>query len=95
MDVIDTLGVLARTIGEQNFAPLAMKSLEIGMSLLKDTDDPDLKKSVYGLLASISVVLKKEMSLVLPIIVEYMITSVQSSEGIVVINYFLVHNFFT
>ncbi|XP_011501436.1 PREDICTED: importin-4-like [Ceratosolen solmsi marchali] len=83
IQAVDTLGVLARTIGEENFAPLAMKSLEIGMSLLEDTDDPDLKKSVYGLLASISLVIKKEMSLVLPIIVEYMITSIQSSEGIV------------
>lgn len=86
MILTDTLGVLARTIGEQNFAPLAMKSLEIGMHLLKESNDPDLKKSVYGLLASISIVLKNDMSLVLPIIVEHMITSVQNSDGIVVIN---------
>ncbi|KAJ8668090.1 hypothetical protein QAD02_009753 [Eretmocerus hayati] len=83
VQAVDTLGVLARTIGEQNFAPLAMKSLELGMNLLKETEDPDLKKSIYGLLASISMVMKKEMSAVLPSIVEYMITSVQSTEGIV------------
>ena len=61
-----------------------MKSLELSVNLLKETDDPDLKKSVYGLLASISHVMKSEMSSVLPVIVEYMIISVQSSEGIVV-----------
>lgn len=83
----DTLGVLARTIGEQNFAPLATKSLELGLNLLKETDDPDAKKSIYGLLASISTVMKEEMSSVLPVIAEYMINSVQSSEGIVVIFY--------
>ena len=77
---------MARTIGEQNFAPLAMKSLEIGMNLLKKTEDPDLKKSIYGLIASISIVVKNEMSIVLPEVVEHMITSVQSSEGIVVNN---------
>ncbi|OXU25360.1 hypothetical protein TSAR_005639 [Trichomalopsis sarcophagae] len=83
IQAVDTLGVLARTIGEQNFAPLAMKSLELGLNLLKGTEDPDAKKSVYGLLASISTVMKEEMSSVLPVIAEYMINSVQSSEGIV------------
>ncbi|XP_058803486.1 importin-4-like [Phymastichus coffea] len=82
IQAVDTLGVLARTVGIQNFAPLAMKSLELGINLLKETEDPDLKKSIYGLLASISVVMKNEMSIVLPVIIEYMITSVKSSEGI-------------
>lgn len=61
-----------------------MKSLELGVNQLKGTEDPDLKKSIYGLLASISVVMKNEMSIVLPVIVEHMITSVKSSEGILV-----------
>lgn len=54
------------------------------MKLLKETEDPDLRKSIYGLFASISIIMKKEMAGVLPEIVEYMITSIQSSEGIVV-----------
>ena len=83
-DITDTLGVIARTIGDKNFAPLADRSLNFGMKLLKQTEDPDLRKSVYGLLASISTIMKKEMATALPQIVEYMITSIQSSEGIVV-----------
>lgn len=54
------------------------------MKLLKETEDPDLKKSIYGLFASISTIMKKEMAGALPEIFEYMITSIQSSEGIVV-----------
>ena len=83
VQAVDTLGVIARTIGDKNFAPLADRSLNFGMKLLKQTEDPDLRKSVYGLLASISTIMKKEMATALPQIVEYMITSIQSSEGIV------------
>ncbi|XP_014209388.1 importin-4 [Copidosoma floridanum] len=83
VQAVDTLGVLARTVGQDNFSPLASRSVALGMDMLKDTDDPDLKKSVYGLLASLSVTLKGKLSPVLPEIVTYLITSVQSSEGIV------------
>lgn len=76
--------MLARTIGDKNFAPLAARSLNFGMKLLKETEDPDLRKSIYGLLASISTIMKKEMASALPEIVDYMITSLQSSKGIVV-----------
>ncbi|KAG7189765.1 hypothetical protein KM043_017429 [Ampulex compressa] len=83
IQAVDTLGVIARTIGNQHFAPLAARSLEFGMKLLKDTEDPDLRKSIYGLFASISTVMKKEMAMALPEIIEHMIISIQSSEGIV------------
>lgn len=83
VQAVDTLGVIARTIGDKNFAPLAGRSLNFGMKLLKETEDPDLKKSIYGLFASISTIMKKEMAGALPEIIEYMITSIQSSEGIV------------
>lgn len=76
--------MIARTIGDKNFAPLTTRSLNFGMKLLKETQDPDLKKSIYGLFASISTVMKKEMASALPEIVEHMILSIQSSEGIVV-----------
>ncbi|XP_076248556.1 importin-4 [Calliopsis andreniformis] len=83
VQAVDTLGVIARTIGDKNFAPLAGRSLNFGLKLLKETEDPDLRKSVYGLLASVSTIMKKEMASALPEIIEYMITSLQSSEGIV------------
>ncbi|XP_053972274.1 importin-4-like [Hylaeus volcanicus] len=83
VQAVDTLGVIARTIGNKNFEPLAARSLNFGMQLLKETQDPDLKKSIYGLFASISTVMKKEMAAALPEIIEHMIISIQSSEGIV------------
>lgn len=82
----DTLAALAKTIGEQHFAPLAGRSLNFGMTLLKGTEDPDLRKSVYGLFAAISTVMKKEIAIALPEIIEYMIMSIRSSDGIVVGN---------
>lgn len=54
------------------------------MKLLKETEDPDLRKSIYGLFASISTVMKKEMAIALPEIIEYMIMSIRSSDGFVV-----------
>lgn len=84
MCVPDTLAAIAKTIGEQHFAPLTGRSLNFGMKLLKETEDPDLRKSIYGLFASISTVMKKEMAIALPEIVEYMIMSIRSSDGFVV-----------
>ncbi|XP_063986227.1 importin-4-like [Diachasmimorpha longicaudata] len=80
---VDTLGALARTIGEETFAPLVGKSLDLGIKLITSTDEPDLRKAVYGLFASIASLTKKEMAPVLPQILEHIFSSIQSSEGIV------------
>lgn len=80
---VDTLGVLARTIGPDNFRPLSQESLQLGLNLVNATDDPDIKKSVYGLFASLSTVMKSDIGSVLPTIVQQMIESIQSSDGIV------------
>jgi len=84
-NTLDTLGVIARSIGKEHFAPLAATSLDLGIKLLRNTIDPDLRKSLYGLFAAISTVMKKEMAVTLPEIVEYMIMSIQSADGILVI----------
>ncbi|XP_011314194.1 importin-4 [Fopius arisanus] len=83
VQAVDTLGALARTIGEDNFAPLVGKSLDLGIKLITNTDEPDLRKVVYGLFASIASITKKEMAPVLPQILEHIFNSIQSSEGIV------------
>ncbi|KAK0087613.1 hypothetical protein PV325_000560 [Microctonus aethiopoides] len=80
---VDTLGVLARTIGEKSFAPLIGKSLDLGIKLIVENDDPDLRKAVYGLFASLSSITKAEMAPALPKILEHIFNSIQSSEGIV------------
>lgn len=64
---------------------MAATSLDFGMKLLKTyPDETDLRKALYGLFASISSVMKKDMAPVLPEIVEYLLASIRSSEGIVV-----------
>ncbi|XP_012279417.1 importin-4 [Orussus abietinus] len=83
IQAVDTLGVLARTIGEEHFAPLVERSLNYGLQLMKETEDPELKKSIYGLFASISSIMKKNMAPALAQIVDHMINSIRSTEGIV------------
>ncbi|KAJ8865995.1 hypothetical protein PR048_033519 [Dryococelus australis] len=83
VQAVDTLGVLARTIGADTFMPLAKESIQLGLNLMNSTDDPDLRKSVYGLFGSIATVLKEDMGSFLPVIVQFMLTSLRSSEGIV------------
>ncbi|KAJ1525478.1 hypothetical protein ONE63_010288 [Megalurothrips usitatus] len=82
IQAVDTLGVLSRTVGEETFKPLAQETLGLGLELLKKVDDPDLRKSVYGLLASISTVIKGEIGVILPQVVEIMLNSIKSQEGI-------------
>ncbi|XP_063239917.1 importin-4-like [Bacillus rossius redtenbacheri] len=83
VQAVDTLGVLARTIGAETFMPLSKESIQLGLNLINNTDDPDLRKSVYGLFGSIAIVLKEDMAAFLPVIVQFMLTSLRSSEGIV------------
>ncbi|XP_064641472.1 importin-4-like [Lineus longissimus] len=82
IQAIDTLGVLARTIGANNFMPLAHECVTLGLKLMTDVDDPDLRRCVYGLMAAISTLLKADMAQYLPTIVEAMITSIRSTEGV-------------
>lgn len=83
VQAIDTLGVLARTIGPDNFMPLADECVQLGMRLLEQDRDPDLRRCTYGLFASVSTILKTNMGKYLKDIVKHMIESLQSTEGIV------------
>ncbi|XP_031560296.1 importin-4-like isoform X2 [Actinia tenebrosa] len=83
VQTIDTLGVLARTIGAQNFLPLAEECIQLGLNLLAQDRDPDLRRCTYGLFASISTILKTDMEKFLPDIMKHMVDSLQSTEGIV------------
>lgn len=82
---IECLAVVAQFIGPENFKPLANESLEFGMRILKQSSDPDIKKSVYALFAALSIVIKHEISPVLPQVIKEMIESIQSTEGIIVL----------
>jgi len=43
IDCLDTLGVLARTLGE-HFRPIAVECLQLGLSLVNSTTDPDIRR---------------------------------------------------
>jgi len=81
---IDTLATLARTIGKENFMPLANDTMAFALTLLAEAnnDEPELKTSLYNLLAALSEVVNEEMGPFLPKIVESMLDSVKSTEGL-------------
>ena len=43
----DTLSVLARTIGNDVFSPLAAECVRLGLNLTDTIDDPDLRRCTY------------------------------------------------
>lgn len=81
---LETLAVVAQFIGADNFRPLANESVTLALRILDETEDPDVRKSIYALVAALSIVLKEEIAPALPKAVEQMIESIMSSEGIVV-----------
>lgn len=83
---IDTLAALARTIGKENFLPLAVDTMNLGLNLIEDKNDPDLKRSCYNLFAAMALVLNEQIGSALEKIVSSMIDSVKSTESIVLSN---------
>lgn len=45
--LLDTLSVLARTIGKDVFSPLAAECIQLGLNLTDTIDDPDLRRCTY------------------------------------------------
>uniref|UniRef100_A0A672T5S6 Importin 4 n=1 Tax=Sinocyclocheilus grahami TaxID=75366 RepID=A0A672T5S6_SINGR len=46
---LDTLSVLARTVGKEVFSPLAAECVQLGLNLTDGVDDPDLRRCTYDL----------------------------------------------
>lgn len=80
---IDTLAALARNIGKENFLPLAIDTMNLGLALIEDKSDPDLKRSCYNLFSSMALVLNEQIGSALDKIVSSMIDSVKSTDSIV------------
>lgn len=78
------MATVADTVDPENFKTLAGQTLEIALKILDDTRDPDVRKSVYSLFSALAGVMKNEIAPALPTIVEAMIGTIQSSEGIIV-----------
>ncbi|GBP08925.1 Importin-4 [Eumeta japonica] len=49
---IDTLAAIARTIGKENFMPLATDTMTFALALLEEADDPDIMERFYDSILS-------------------------------------------
>ncbi|XP_019849477.1 PREDICTED: importin-4-like [Amphimedon queenslandica] len=78
---VDTLGIIAKTIGADNFQGIANECVTLGLTLMNSTD-PDLRRSVYGMMASLSTILGQGLAPHLPAVIPRMIQSLQSTEGV-------------
>lgn len=77
---VDALASLTRTIGKENFLPLAQHTIDFCLAFTSETEDPDTKRSVYNLIAAMSEVLGTDLQMALPHFVERMIESVSLVE---------------
>lgn len=80
---IDTLAAIARTIGKQNFMPLATDTMTFALALLEEADDPDVRRAIYNLIASLAEVVNEEMASVFPKIMERFYDSILSTEEVI------------
>lgn len=91
---LDTLASVAKAVGPTNLVPsLADKCWSLGMQLIRDHDDPDIRKCVYNLFSvAVFVVVKgsgggsesnkDDLVKALPEVVEMMLNSVSSPQGL-------------
>ncbi|KAF7667322.1 hypothetical protein LDENG_00067550 [Lucifuga dentata] len=79
---LDTLSVLARTIGKDVFSPLAAECVLLGLKLTDTIDDPDLRRCAYDLYAAVSTVSPDCLAPHLPAITTVMQLALKSNEGI-------------
>ncbi|XP_051883850.1 importin-4 [Pristis pectinata] len=79
---LETLGVLARTIGKDVFLPLSEECCQLGLNLIDHVDDPDLRRCTYSLFAALSVVMGPSMAPHLEKMTTVMLLSIKSTEGV-------------
>uniref|UniRef100_A0A3P8VI81 Importin 4 n=1 Tax=Cynoglossus semilaevis TaxID=244447 RepID=A0A3P8VI81_CYNSE len=79
---LDTLSVLARTIGKDVFSPLAAECVQLGLNLTDTIDDPDLRRCTYCLYSAISTVSPECLTPHLTAITTVMLHALKSNEGI-------------
>uniref|UniRef100_A0A3Q1FHG2 Importin 4 n=1 Tax=Acanthochromis polyacanthus TaxID=80966 RepID=A0A3Q1FHG2_9TELE len=89
---LDTLSVLARTIGKDVFSPLGAECVQLGLNLTNTTDDPDLRRCTYGLYSAVSTSCPDCLVPHLFAITTVMLLALKSTEGITVYTQFSVEN---
>uniref|UniRef100_A0A2L2Y6J1 Importin-4 n=1 Tax=Parasteatoda tepidariorum TaxID=114398 RepID=A0A2L2Y6J1_PARTP len=95
IQAIDTLAIIARSVGAETFKPVAHECVKCAIHLMMEVDDPDVRRSCYTLISSISCVLHEEMAPYLPTVIERMITTLKSNEEISVTTDYDKNNAFT
>uniref|UniRef100_A0A8C5ARK8 Importin 4 n=1 Tax=Gadus morhua TaxID=8049 RepID=A0A8C5ARK8_GADMO len=78
---LDTLSVLARTIGKDVFGPLAAECVQLGLNLSNTIDDPDLRRCTYSLYSAVSTVSPDCLTPHLDSITTVMLMGLKSTEG--------------
>ncbi|RVE58956.1 hypothetical protein OJAV_G00199280 [Oryzias javanicus] len=78
---LDTLSVLARTVGKDVFSPLAAECVQLGMNLTDATDDPDLRRCTYSLYSAVSTICPESITPHLTAITTVMLLALKSTEG--------------
>ena len=64
---MDTLGSLARAVGPTNFVPsLSEECCKLGIDLMNQHDDPDVRKAAFNLFGAVAFVAKGNMQSILP-----------------------------
>ncbi|KAJ0041653.1 hypothetical protein NL108_009150 [Boleophthalmus pectinirostris] len=79
---LDTLSVLARTVGKDVFSPLAAECVRLGLNLTDNIDDPDLRRCTYSLYSAVSTVSPESLTPHLTAITTVMVLALKSNEGI-------------
>ncbi|KQS44093.1 importin-4 isoform X3 [Drosophila erecta] len=83
IQAIDTLAALCREVGRDNIIPLADDTMNFCLMMLEDgPDDPEVRRSIYNLMSSLSSVVKESMATVFPKFIDRIMESVISSEDV-------------
>uniref|UniRef100_A0AAY4BCG2 Importin N-terminal domain-containing protein n=1 Tax=Denticeps clupeoides TaxID=299321 RepID=A0AAY4BCG2_9TELE len=81
IQALDTLSVLARTVGKDIFRPLAAECVQLGLNLSDVVDDPDLRRCTFSLFSAVSTVSPECLTPHLTAITTTMLMSLKSTEG--------------
>uniref|UniRef100_A0A8C9VW34 Importin 4 n=1 Tax=Scleropages formosus TaxID=113540 RepID=A0A8C9VW34_SCLFO len=79
---LDTLSVLARTVGHDVFGPLAAECVQLGLNLTDAVDDPDLRRCTYSLFSAVSSISPDCLHPHLPAVTTIMVLALKSTEGV-------------
>ncbi|KAG5850963.1 hypothetical protein ANANG_G00087950 [Anguilla anguilla] len=79
---LDTLSVVARSVGKDVFGSLAAECVQLGLNLTDSVDDPELRRCAYSLFSAVSSVCPGCLIPRLPAITTMMMLSLRSIEGV-------------